>query len=96
MNNLEKDILELTSEDDYGSWELWWRVSQLHKDENESQFIGSFVEALENMISRGTLKAKRKTPSGKLRSVEFSAAELRREIEKAKTPNPNQFYWFGL
>ncbi len=95
MNSLEKDILELTGEDDYGSWELWWRVTQLRREETSGQLIGSFIATIENMISRGILKAKRRTPSGQLESVKFSAAELRREIERVKTPIPDQFYWFG-
>ena len=95
MNTLETDILELTSEDDYGSWELWWRVTQLHKGEDSGSLTGSFVATIENMISRGILKAKRRKPSGQLQPVKFSAAELRQQIEQAKTPIPDQFYWFG-
>src|SRR5579872_1400684 len=71
MNTLEADILELTGEDDYGSWELWWRVAQLHRSENSSSLMGSFVVTIENMISRGILKAKRKTPLGQLQPVKF-------------------------
>ena len=95
MNTLETDIVELISEDDFGSWELWWRVTQLHKGEDGSPFTESFVATIENMISRGMLKAKRRTPSGQLQPVTFSAAELRREIEQGKTPHPDRFYWFG-
>ena len=95
MNNLEADILDLISEDDYGSWELWWRVTELYKAGNDASLTEPFVAAMENMISRGVLKAKRRNSSGQLRPVDFSAKELRREIKQAKTPIPDQFYWFG-
>ncbi len=95
MSALETNILELISEDDYGSWELWWRMTQLHKGENSGSLTGAFVATIENLISRGIIKAKRRTPSGQLQPAKFSAAELRREIEQSKTPYPDQFYSLG-
>src|SRR5258708_38536850 len=95
MSALETNILELISEDDYGSWELWWRMTQLHKGENSGSLTGAFVATIENLISRGIIKAKRRTPSGQLQPAKFSPAELPREMEKSRPQILTHFYGFG-
>jgi hypothetical protein len=95
MNTLESTILELVSEDDYGSWELWWRVVETHKNMEKDKLISSFTETLKAMVSEGTLKAKRKNSAGQFDPVKFDITELQSELEQAQNPNPDKFYWFG-
>jgi hypothetical protein len=93
---MESEILDLLDEDDFGSWELWWQVSNLDDIEEPERVTDSFVETIEQMISRGIIKAKRKSErSGKLEVVPFSSRELADEIAHASSPAPDKFFWFG-
>src|SRR3712207_3500543 len=94
-NTPEAAILDLCSEDDYGSWELWWRVSADEPPAARGAAAERFVATVEELVGRGRIRTMRRLGrSGTLRPVPFDATELRAQLESASSPDPDAFYWF--
>lgn len=90
--NIRQKILELCSEDDYGSWELFWAASNLGL--GNDQFL--LADTILDLLSEGKIKAKRKNPdSGELSASGVDRGTLLKELSMSNTPNPETFYWFG-
>src|SRR4051812_20974668 len=88
-------ILELTSEDDYGSWELWWKCRESVDPLRMSEVKDNFVEAIRTLIVQGQIQSKGREPSGRTVPKLFDVNRLSEEIAMADAPDPNSFYWFG-
>jgi hypothetical protein len=90
-------ILELGDEDDYGSWELWWRVAQAYPGENRNLLKIEFARTIQQLVQEREIKAKRHGtgPSGELAEVSLDIQVLMDEINRADNPDPASFYWFG-
>jgi len=88
---MKQKILELCSEDDYGSWELWWAICQ-NSPKETIKF--TFIKAITDMIDQGLLIAKKHDQSGHLQQTFFSKDKLLLEIDRQLT-NVDGFYWFG-
>lgn len=113
---IQETLVELCSEDDYGSWELWGTVlahpdtpnqkdqlmvvqnlsaAQIRKDLGLYP-MNEFIDVIQNLIDRGVITAKRRSPtSSELEQVPFNPEQLRDEIHHAYEPQPDSFYWFG-
>ncbi len=89
-------ISELSDEDDYGSWELWWRVAQDCPNRDKDELMNEFVRTIAQLVQEGQLKAKqRREPSGRLEAALLDTDVLLHEVNMSHTPNPDTFYWFG-
>jgi hypothetical protein len=93
--NIEATIIELCSEDDYGSWELWWSISSDAPDGQARALKESFVDVVSELVSSGRLVAKRQHMKGQITGTEYDREELVREIDSADNPDPRSYFWFG-
>src|SRR4051794_39588995 len=55
---IKADVLEVCSEDDCGSWELWWHISAKVSTDQISGVKHMFVNVVSNLVSSGKLIAK--------------------------------------
>jgi hypothetical protein len=93
--SIKGKILELCSEDDYGSWELWWAITSEYKNVAGQDLQLDFIDAIENLIRDGKIVAKTRTGGPKFLFATFSREQLNEEIKSAVRPDPETFYWFG-
>jgi hypothetical protein len=91
---IEQKLTELCSEDDWGSWELWWNIASVAGSGQLSATKQSFITTIKRMMSAKALVAKRMV-KGKLTPSLLDSRELAREIDAADSPDPDNFYWFG-
>lgn len=86
-------ILELCSEDDYASWELFGAVKPFF----ESHAQESFLDLIQDLVKEGRIasKIKSKTTS-ELELVVFDPKNFSNQLEKIHQPAPYSMYWFGL
>lgn len=92
--NLKKLILELTSEDAYGSWELWRTVKDKLNAEKEN-LNEMFLQTIKKLIDDGELLAFHHKQNGSYDETSLDVRRLMTEIEKSANPDPETFYWFG-
>jgi hypothetical protein len=90
-NSISEKILELCSEDDYGSWELWWAISSDHKNVADQDLQLDFINVMENLVRDGKIVAKKSTAGTKFLIVPFSRERLNEELKSAIRPNPDTF-----
>lgn len=95
-SEIEKEILELTGEDDWGSWELWWKVAPDPRQKADSNLREAFVDTLARLVAEKKLIAKTTDASRRHQPTEFHRSRLESEIEQADSPDPETFYWFGI
>ena len=95
-DKIRSTILELLSEDDYGSWELWWKIRSETPEFEEDVRRRRFVDVMENLINAGKLKAKSKKGASRFEIAKFTRLRLEREVDQADQPDPDRFYWFGV
>ena len=91
-------IIELCSEDDYGSWELFWGVSPFFKIENQHGNAETiFVALIDDLISKKQIVSLIKNQAtDQLEAALFDKNRLAIQLEKSLKPEPDSFYWFGL
>jgi hypothetical protein len=95
-DKIKRTILELASEDSYGSWELWGAVRQETAAADEVTLRNKFAEILNELIAASKLKAlKYNSADGTYRECALDGTRLRYEIEHADNPDRDEFYWFG-
>jgi hypothetical protein len=92
---INADVLELCSEDDYGSWELWWHISAKVPVEQIPALKYLFCDVVSNLDSDGNLIAKVHSTDGNITATEFHREKLARELDSADDPEPDSFFWFG-
>lgn len=87
--------MELCSEDDWGSWELWWNVSADASSHNLSRLRRTFLDVVSDMVASGKLIPKRRSKDGPLEPTRYDRDKLASEISLGKEPDPATFIWFG-
>jgi hypothetical protein len=92
---IEADIIELCSEDDYGSWELWWNVSANVPNSEMAELKGRFQNVISDLVDTKKLIAKRRNVHGDIIATQYDPDELTREIASADDPDPDSYFWFG-
>src|SRR3989344_2107063 len=85
-------ILELCSEDAYGSW-LFWSESD-NKSEAELQ---SILEAIIELVKEKKIEVLEHKFNGPYTEVSFNSGRLRDELKHSiiHEVNPDIFYWFA-
>jgi hypothetical protein len=92
---INADVLELCSEDDYGSWELWWHISAEVPAEQIPALQHRFLDVVSDLVSSGNLIAKVHSTDGNITATEFDREKLAREVDSASNPDPDSYFWFG-
>jgi len=93
--HIKANVLELCSEDDYGSWELWWNASAEVPEDQVPDLKRRFLGVVSELVSAGKLIAKRESRDGNITATQFDREKLAREIDSAADPDPDSFFWFG-
>ncbi|MBX4197793.1 hypothetical protein KW782_00460 [Candidatus Parcubacteria bacterium] len=100
MNELEKKIksiiLELASEDYYGSWELWGAVNQdtVSMQPTRDDLKETFLSLIETLIQTKKLLVVSHKFKGPYNPVEYDRQRMEYEIDHAGKPDSDTFYWF--
>jgi hypothetical protein len=92
---IETLIIELCTDDYFGSWELWWAISRDPEARRGEQLALEFVKTVSLLIESGKLACYSPGPGDKqfVRAA-FSRERLMSEIAQAESPDPNSSYWF--
>lgn len=93
--HIKANVIELCSEDDYGSWELWWNISAEAPPDQTPALKRNFLDVVSELVSAGKLIAKRQGMNGRITEVEYNREKLAHEIDSAGGPDPDSFFWFG-
>jgi len=93
--NVKAAVFELCSENDYGSWELWWKVSADAEANQTAQIRERFLDVVSELVSGGKLVAKAHAADGEIASTRFDRAKLSLEVDSAGNPDPESYFWFG-
>jgi hypothetical protein len=91
---ISSKILELCSEDEYGSWELWWAVSPGRENDVDRDLQLAFIDVIEDLTRDGKIVAKERIDGLRSQIAPFSRERLKKEINSAFHPDANSFYWF--
>jgi hypothetical protein len=91
---IEASVAELCSEDDYGSWELWWNISADVPPNEIPELKSRFVDVVSRLVSAGKLVAKGHAADGNIAANQFDREKLTREIDGAGDPDLDSFFWF--
>ena len=97
-HQVRKTILELASEDAHGSWELWGAVQQdaLQGTESLDTLKKVFLEEIEVLIKEKKMVSFHHEESTNLyKEVPLDISRLWFELEHAKNPQTDAYYWFG-
>ena len=95
IQEMSAKLLELCSEDDYGSWELWWDVSAEIPADQAPKLKKEFTDLVSELVSAGKLIPKCHSADGNFAPTQFDREKLVREIDSAANPDPDSFFWFG-
>jgi hypothetical protein len=93
--HIKTNVIELCSEDDYGSWELWWNISAEASPDQMPALKRNFLDVVSELVSTGKLIAKRQRMDGQIMKAEYNREQLAHEIDSAGTPDGDSFFWFG-
>lgn len=85
-------ILELLSEDNFGSWELWWSIRSQATDPNEDASRKEFVDSVATLVGEGKVFAAIKDSASTFSRHRFDRARLEFEMEGSDHPDPATFY----
>ena len=88
-------IIELCSEDAYGSWELWWSLGAKKAEEQDS-FCDRFIEAVQGLVSEGKITALRKDEHNQFSVVPLDPDRLRYELRNSDDAKPLEYFWFDV
>jgi hypothetical protein len=92
---IKTNVIELCSEDDYGSWELWWNISAKAPPDQMPALKRNFLDVVSELVSVGRLIAKRQRMDGQITEAEYNREKLAHEIDSAGSPDRDSFFWFG-
>ncbi len=100
MHELEEKIksiiLELASEDSYGSWELWGAArqdtSQMRPKEEDLRKV--FLSIIENLVQEKKLLTESHKLNGPYIPIEYSKQRMEYEMDHAGEPDSETFYHF--
>jgi len=94
QNTIRKEILELTSEAEWGSWDFW---SRKDKTQDVCQLI---LRTLEELVKEGKIypveyeTISKRTYEPAPLDVNRLAHELRTSMVNIDNVDPHKFYWF--
>ena len=94
-SRIKQTVLELCSEDDWGSWELWWNVAASNSAEIQSELKTTFISVVQEMVGNGQLISKRHRVDGVCVPDEFDVECLVNDLDKVDNVDIDSFYWFG-
>lgn len=96
---IQNTIRELTTEDAYGSWELWWAVDSLNDAKNISkpELQKLFIEVVTNLVNDDQLAVSKFIRDQNIYEpasldVKTLESELKKTIEGEV--DSDSFYWF--
>jgi hypothetical protein len=92
---IQSRIIELCSEDAYGSWELWWSLGAKKPKERDS-LCDRFIEAVQDLLNEGRVIALRKDEHNQFSVVQLDRDQLTYELQNADHPKPSEFFWFDV
>ena len=92
---IEADIIELCSEDDYGSWELWWNVSADVPVAEISALKSRFLNVVSDLVTAGKLIPKRCATEAGCTAIQYDRKKLSHEIDSTDDPDSDSYFWFG-
>lgn len=95
IEHIKANLLELCSEDDHGSWELWWNASAEVPEDQVLDLKNRFLDVVSELTSAGKLIAKSHCADGNITPTQFDREKLAREIDASGDPDPDSFFWFG-
>jgi hypothetical protein len=96
VDSIKETILDLCSEDAYGSWDLWWAVRAEFSEVDRPQAHRDFVAAIGQLVKEGKIASVKYVEGGPFEPVIFDEKRLDREVQQADSPNGKEFYWFDL
>jgi hypothetical protein len=88
-------IIELCSEDAYGSWELWWSLGA-KKTEERDALCDHFIGSVQGLVNEGKIIALRKDEHNRFSVVQLDRDRLSYELQNANHPKPSEFFWFDV
>jgi len=92
---IEEGILELCSEDDWGSWGFWWNTSADTPKDEILELKLRFLNVITDLVAAGKLIPKHEAPNGKLIVTQYDRNKLSRELDSAYDSQPH-FFWFVI
>src|SRR5688572_24447240 len=100
MSEMEQTILELSAEDDYGVWELWWAIGGTsNHSPGMAELKSRFARTICDLVGQHKVVAKRRDAltgrTGQAKPAEFSEHLLLAELNEIDQPRPEEMYWFG-
>jgi hypothetical protein len=54
------------------------------------------LDVVNNLVSGGKLIAKAHRADGNIVPTQFDREKLAREVDSARDPDPDSFFWFGM
>lgn len=88
-------LIELCSEDDWGSWELWWNVSAGVSTQQLTNLKRTFLDVIGELVATGKLIPKHHYADGHFEAATFDREKLSKELEFPNKPDPDSCFWFG-
>jgi hypothetical protein len=92
---MQSRIIELCSEDAYGSWELWWSLGAMEAEERNSS-CNRFIETVQSLVREGKIIALRKDEHNQFSVVQLDRDRLSYEIQNSDDPKPLEYFWFDI
>lgn len=94
LREIKSIILELSSEDAWGSWELWRNISADRPDKELASIQKKFMDVIKNLVDEKKIIALKHILKESFDEVIFDPKKLEYEINNADKPDPYSFYWF--
>jgi hypothetical protein len=69
--DIKANVLELCSEDHYGSWELWWDISAEVPAHQIPELKNRFLDVVSELVSGGKLIAMGQSRDGNITATKF-------------------------
>jgi len=92
---IKKIVLELSSEDAHGSWELWSASSQGLDRQEIVRVRELFQQVIGDLVVANKLVVFKKKPENGFVPTLLEPAKLAEELKRVDHPDPNTFYWFA-
>lgn len=92
---IKQTILELCSEDDWGSWELWWNVVASNASDIKCDLKADFISVVQEMVRQGQLVPKRHHSDGVCVPDKFDENRFANDLDNVDNVDIDNFYWFG-
>ena len=88
-------IIELSSEDAYGSWELWWSLGTKKAEERDT-LCDRFIGALQGLVNDEKIISLRKDQHNQFSVIPLDLDRLRYEFRNSDDAKPLEYFWFDV